>query len=195
VTRALIIVVASAALVRAEAQPAPGPYAASARAAHLARAIGAGRALGADGRIALERELYDRGRATCRATTDVPAAACMIAEASAACATRPDRDGCLAFADAIVVTQRAETEVVDRATRMRVVAGAADYHAGMLAEVSTRNAALAADLVLAEPAPLGAEPDAIAARIDRFCAGRSAPPDYQRCAAALVWYIATEESP
>ena len=192
--RALIVVVAVGALVRAEAQPAPGPYVASARVAHLARALAGGRALGADGRKALERDLYDRGRATCRATTDVPAAACMIEQARAACATRPDRDGCLAFADAIVVNQRAETEVVDRATRMRVVAGAPDYHDGMLAEVAKRDAALAADLVIADPAPLGADPAAVAARLDRFCAGRT-DPDYQRCAAALVWYIATEESP
>jgi hypothetical protein len=194
VKRSPIIVFAVAAIVRAEAQPAPGPYVATARAAHLARALAAGRALGADGRTALERELYDQGRSSCRATTDLPAAACMIERARAACATRPDRDGCLAFADAIIVNQRAETEVVDRATRMRVVAGAPDYHDGMLAEVAKHAATLAADLVLADPAPLGADPAAVAARIDRFCAGR-ATPDYQRCAAALVWYIATEESP
>jgi hypothetical protein len=194
--RASIVALACAALVRADAQPAPGPYHADARRAHLARALTAARALGPDGRAGLERALYDGGRARCRATTDLPAAACMIDLARAECATRGDRGGCHAFADAIIVNQRAETEVVDRATRMRVVAGAADYHAGMLAEVAKRHAVLAADFVVAGAAAHGpGDAAALAARIDRFCAARGAAPDYQRCAAALVWYIATEESP
>ena len=170
--------------VAAYAQPTQAPYAATARVDYLARAIAAVRALGANGRRALEDALYSGARDRCRAALGPPAVACTIDVARAHCA---DRAPCHVAADIVLVNRRAETELVDEPTRLRLVASAPDFHAALLAELDARYAALAAALALAEPAPITAA--ILPARIDRFCA-RHPTIDYPRCAAALVWYIA-----
>jgi hypothetical protein len=171
------------------AQPAgrSAPYARDGRVAYLAAALDAVRGLGDAGRAELERALYQGARDQCRAALGTPVIACTIDVATAACAARGNPAGCAAAADVILTNQRAETEWVDEPTRMQLIGAGTDYHGALLGELDVRYGALAAELALAEPAPLtGAD---LAARIDRFCAGRDRGPDWQRCAAALVWYV------
>ena len=186
-----LVPVALAFVMTAHAGPAPTPYARDARVAYLSRAIEAVRGLGAAGRRQLQDALYTGARGRCRAALGPPAVACTLEVARAACA---DRAPCHLAADVILTNQRAETEVVDEPTRMRLVASATDYHTALLAELDARYAAIAAALALAEPTPITAA--SLPARIDRFCARAGGAPDYPRCAAALVWYIAPRmESP
>jgi hypothetical protein len=175
--RALLIVVVLATAARAD------------RSAHLERALAQ---LAATDPIALDRALYEAIRMRCK----VPAATrCMIEIAREHCAAR----NCLAAADVIITNQHAERDLLDEQTRVRIVRTAADYHTGVLAELRTRYAILAAELALARPAPLAAQIDQLCATRDQIA--RRCAPDapaclgtiaYQRCAAALVWFVSTE---
>jgi hypothetical protein len=190
-TRFIPLALAVAAVARA--QPAPAPYAREARVAYLASALDAMRALGGAGRTELERALYQGARASCRAALATPSIGCTIDVAHAACDPRPDAAACLVAADVILVNQRAENEWLDDATRMQLVGASTDYHTALLAELDVEHGALAAELALAEPRALTGP--TLPARIDRFCAYRERGPDWQRCAAALVWYIGNREGP
>lgn len=178
------------------AQPAgdESPYGRSSRVAYLTTALAGVRGLGDAGRTELERALYQGARDQCRAALGTPVIACTIDVATAACAARGNPADCAAAADVILTNQRAETEWVDEPTRMNLIGAGTDYHGALLGELDVRFGALAAELALAEPAPLTG-PD-LPARIDRFCGGRDRGPDWQRCAAALVWYVgARSEAP
>lgn len=167
-----------------------------ARIATVARALAAVRGLGADGRAALDRGVYDATRARCHTDTAQPTAACSIDAARDACATAPDRRSCEAAADVIATDLRGVSDFVDDATRARLALGGTDYHAALASELHARYALLAAEFALA---PDGQE----AAAIDSFCATRDraphacAPGDvacipslaWPRCVAALVWYV------
>jgi hypothetical protein len=183
----LTITIAAAAI----AQPAPPPYAHPARVEYLARALAAVQGLGAEGRRTLERELYQGARARCRAALATPSIACTVELATAICAPRADAAACRLAADVILTNARAETELVDEATRMKLVGSSTDYHTALLAEVAARHGALAAELVLAEAAPITAA--TLPARIDRFCAHREQGPDWQRCVAGLLWFVGSQE--
>lgn len=197
--RVLVIAVGLAALVGTgiAGLPVAAPYAHAARVDYLRRALAALRELGPDRRAELEQAMYLGARARCRAADVTPSITCTIELADATCDPRRDRDACRLAADVILTNQRAATELVDEATRIKLVAGAPDYHVALVAELDARYAALAAELVLAAPEPLTAA--TLPARIDRFCAEpppAAAPrPDWQRCAAALIWYIAGKELP
>jgi hypothetical protein len=139
--------------------------------------------------------LHDGIRTQCRNVTT----ACLGEVARRACGGKP---GCLAAADLVLTNEHAETDLVDEQTRMRLVRTSADYHAAILGELRGRQALLAAELALTPPGET-------AARIDRFCVERDrevhrcAPGDrgcvpslpYQRCAAGLVWYVASDGAP
>jgi hypothetical protein len=148
---------------------------------YLAHALAAVRGLGADGRAALDDALYQGARRACHADQVTPAIACQLELARATCTT-PD---CALAADVILTNQRSENEFVDEATRMNILGSAADFHVGLRAELANRYAALAADFALAAP---GADAE-LPARIDRFCSHREQDPSWQRCAAALIWWI------
>ena len=175
--RSLIIVLALATVAHADS-----------RVTHLEQAL----AQLATDPLALDRALYEGIRTRCKtpATTR-----CMIDVAREHCSAR----NCVAAADVIITNQHAERDLLDEQTRIRLVRTSSDYHTGVLAELRTRYAILAAELVLAKPAPL-------ATQIDRLCQSRDqiarrCAPDapaclgtiaYQRCAAALVWFVSTE---
>jgi hypothetical protein len=184
--RSLVVAV----LVGALAAPARSgsPYAADARVAYLREALDAVRGLGPDGRRALEDGLYTGARTRCRAALGPPTTACLLDLARSTCAGDA---GCERAADVVLVAILSENDLVDEATRIRLVGQSADYRAAMRAELHARRAALAAELVLAEP---GGD-DELPARIDRFCRTRERDPAWQRCAAALVWYIGSEGQP
>jgi hypothetical protein len=185
----LAFIVLSARAVHA--QPTGGGRSgAEARVAHIAKALAE---LTSDA-IALDRTIYEAVRLQCKPVT----LACMLTVARARCAER----GCMAAADVIVTNQHAERDVLDDMTRMKLVRTTSDYHAAVLAEVREKvQRVLAAELVLARPAP------SVAARIDRVCVERDhvaarrcergtpacvASVPYNRCVAALVWFVSTE---
>jgi hypothetical protein len=158
------------------------------RVAYLRGALDAVRGLGPDGRRALEDALYTGARTRCRSQLAAPSLSCLVDLATATCA---DREGCALAADVVLVAILSENDLVDEATRVRLVATSTDYRAAMRAELGGVRASLAADFVLAAP---GAD-DELPARIDRFCSRRERDPAYQRCAAALIWYIGSEGTP
>jgi hypothetical protein len=192
-----------------------GPYARDARVAHLERALAELRALG-PARDAFELELHEATRVRCRPTATPASTACAIEVARAACSNRPDPAACAAAADVVITNQHAEHDLVDEQTRVRLVRTSANYHASILAELRAVFALLAAEFALAHGGDATApserfreEPGerlriaALGAAIDQFCATREAPRcasgargcvpslPYQRCAAGLVWYIAS----
>jgi hypothetical protein len=179
----------------------PGPAAADHgrpdRVSYLSRAVDAVRRLGDEGRGALADAMQTGARRRCRADRGDPSIACLIDLARAHCESQPSaRAACHLAADVVVTNLLSESELVDQATRVRLVNRGGDYRAAMRAELRVRYAALAADFALAEPGPDSDLP----ARIDRFCARPDRQLAWQRCAAALVWYIgahggATREGP
>jgi hypothetical protein len=181
--------VAIIALALAFAPPARagGEYARDRRVAYLGRALSALRSLGAGGRSALEEELHAGARRRCRADRRPPSVPCLLELADATCDARPAeaRAPCHLAADVVLTNQLSENELVDEATRNRLVAGS--YRDGMRAALAARRRALAADMVLS---PAGRGED-VAGRIDRFCASGS-DLAWQRCAAALLWYVAEQ---
>jgi len=173
-----------------------GPFARDTRIAHLDRALAALRGLG--GAAAFERELHEATRKNCHATE--PTTACARTQARAICAAKPDAAGCIAAADIVLTNQHAANALVDEQTRVKLVRSSTDYHGALLHELHAIYALLAAEFALAVP---GSDSD-LAARIDQFCrerdrevhrcapGARACVPSlpWQRCAAALVWYVA-----
>ncbi len=163
------------------------------RVAYLSRAVDAVRHLGSDGRGALADAMQTGARRRCRSDRGEPSIGCLIDLARTHCESQPptSRAACHLAADVAVTNLLSESELVDEATRVRFVNRGGDYRAAMRAELRVRYAALAADFALAEPGAAGDLP----ARIDRFCARPDRELAWQRCAAALVWYIGAHDDP
>jgi len=164
------------------------------RRAYISRALTAVRSLGATGRTKLDRDMYTAARTRCRADDIAPAPACLIEAARGVCGSDAT---CLVAADVIATNLRGTNELLDDATRMRILRKASDYRADLTAELVRRYALLAAELVL-----VGRRADEAAA-IDELCTHRdreirACAPDatacipsvpWSRCVAMLVWYI------
>ena len=164
------------------------------RVAYVGRALAAVHALGPSGRDKLDRDLYASARAHCQADHATPSAPCLVDAARTVCVKD---DSCEAVADVISANLRSVDDFVDEQTRVRLLRGAADYHAALAAELRKRYSLLAAELVLA-----GALANQAAA-IDRMCSERdraihacaagdpacipSLP--WSRCVAATVWFV------
>jgi hypothetical protein len=173
-------------------------HADASRASYVARALAAVHALGADGRARLERDVYEATRARCHTDVAPATVACSIDAARAACDGAADHDACALAADVVAEDLRAAGDLVDDATRARLVRTSSDYRAALAAELHRRYALLAAELAL-DPAA-GRDP---AGAIDRLCARRDervhacAPGDaacipslaWPRCVAALIGYV------
>lgn len=185
-------------------------YTADARTAHVARALKAMTSLG-PAALRLETALSDAARKRCAARSDQPPRLpCLLDLAQKTCAATAAEYGgaetCVAAADVILVNLRSAVDLLDEATRVRLVRSSADYHAAQLAALRTRYAALAAELVIEDP-DASSELPASASSIDRFCAGRDHRPEpprcnqpsptcvpslsWQRCTAALIWLVTT----
>jgi len=168
------------------------------RVAHLDQALTAIRALGATGRDKLERDVYTAARTQCHAESSPPAPSCLADAASALCHGDP---ACEAAADVAVANARAANDWIDEATRAQLVRSSIDYRAALSGELHKRFAALAAELALTG--------ERGAAGIDRLCRERdravhactagdatcvpSLP--WSRCAAALLWFVASTRGP
>src|SRR5688572_9650977 len=126
--------IATLLLVLLAASPAAaGPYAQDQRVDAVGRALAAVRGLGASGRAALEQELYEGGRTVCRAGMGVPPLSCLLRMAKKVCDARPAaaRDACHRVADVLVTNALAETELVNEAERMKLLASAPDFRAAL----------------------------------------------------------------
>jgi hypothetical protein len=192
-------------------------YSGEARVAYVTRALAAMTSLG-PAALRLEHALSDAARKRCASRGDQPPRLpCLLDLAQKTCASSAAEYGgaetCAAAADVILVNLRSAVDLLDEATRVRLVRSSTDYHAAALAALRLRYAALAAELVIADP-DASAGPPGVAASapsIDRFCAGRDYRPEpprcnqpsptcvpslsWQRCAAALVWLVTTPPSP
>jgi len=164
----------------------------SPRAAYVDRALTAMRALGPARRAALEHALYDAARTTCHGDRDAPAIDCVIAAATATCSGDAS---CELAADVIITNLRARAAWLDEPTRARIVREAADYHAGLIAALDRRFAALAAELAIAGGRD-GTAIDALCVardRVVRACRDGDdacvASVPWSRCVAALVWFV------
>jgi hypothetical protein len=196
------------------AEPASAPrdavaqrYATTARVGYVRRAIAALVELGA-ARDDLEQRLYQAVRASCGATSATPALMCALEAGRRSCLDQPA--SCRIAADVMLVNLRGSSDLLDEATRLRLVRGGGDYHRAVLAELQRRYAALAAELVLAEP-DAARELPVSAAAVDRFCARRDLSPSpprcaapsptcvpslsWQRCVAAVIWFATAAEAP
>ena len=185
--RAGAVAIALAALGALAAPAAADPsYARPARLAYLAGALRAVGELGAE-RDALDDALHTDARRRCRADATQPSVACLIDAARARCdgGSPTSRPACHRAADVALTNLLSESELVDEATRVRLVSAGGDYRAAMRVELARRRAALVADMALSQP---GADAE-LPARIDRYCAARERALAWQRCAAAIVWYI------
>jgi hypothetical protein len=174
------------------ATAAAGPYASEARVAGIDRALAALRAWPAPETRALADSLRAGARTECKAGYGAPPVGCVVDMAAATCARRPEAEqgACRLIADVIVTNMLAEDELVDRARRVELMSRSDDFRAAMDAELSGRYATLAAELLLDRGR---AALDRPAAAIDRFCAARARTHAlaWQRCVAALAWYIGT----
>lgn len=189
--RALAILIALGASSASAAATEP-TYSDADRAAIIAGALEAFAAAGPDGAIELDEAIGAEVRDRCRSAPTTP---CLIDAAAAACAAREAaaRPRCLRLADVLVTNRAAETERVSAAERYRLMGSADGYRAAMRRTLRRQYARLAAELAVA-PERTGD----LAASIDRFCARRARQPAtmpalaWQRCVAALVYYVGTE---
>lgn len=189
-----------------------GGYAPEQRAAHVQQALTALVALGAD-RDRLEVALATAARQRCGATgNQVPKLPCLLEVGAQLCrgGSYGGAETCAAAVDVMLVNLRSAGDLVDEATRVRLVRGAADYHAALLVELRKRYAALAAEWILEDP-EAGAVAPASAPSLDRFCARRDYRPkpprcdqlsetcvpslSWQRCVAALAWFVTSPPLP
>lgn len=176
---ALVLVIAATA--PAHADPAD-------RAAYVQSLVRAVSDTPAAERSAIIEALQLGARTTCRATFGKPALRCLAELARTTCRNRGP--ACLPIADVAMTNLVAEDEWVDTASRVRIMSATDDYRAAMDRELLRRFAPLAAEMSLAPDFAAG---DELGASIDRFCARYTARRRlaWQRCAAALVWYVGT----
>jgi hypothetical protein len=198
------LAIAGVCALAAAAAADPAQLRFGARQAYLGRALAAVRGLGATGRARLERDVSSAARTRCHADAAPPTAACAIEAARATCAGEA---ACVAAADVIASNLRSVDDFVDEATRARLVRGASDYHAALVATLRQRYALLAAELALGRAGR--DDPADEAGAIDHLCLERDravhvcAPGDagcipslpWSRCAAALIWYLGSDGDP
>jgi hypothetical protein len=188
-------VVATVAVAAPDRAASSGPSSAA-----ITRALAAVRALGQGGRDHLDRAMYDAARTTCHADITTPTVPCLVDAARALC---KQDSTCMAAADVVATNLLAAPELVDAATRFRLVRGSTDYHAALAAELRRRYAMLATELALAAgdddvPAAIGAlcrDRDRVAhpCALGEAACAPSLP--WSRCVAALVWFVGGEGGP
>lgn len=204
-----VLVVAALALVA----PGPGvaradatgesPYSRDRRASYIARALDALRAMEHQGLDALERDLYLGGRKQCKADFGPPTASCLIALAGERCRQEPAarQTACRLVADVLITNQLGERELIDDQTRAQLMGRGTSFHQAMQDELLARYAELVARMALETGAPAeartpgtGTPSTDLAGDIDDFCVdhARSHRMAWQRCVAAITWYITTE---
>jgi hypothetical protein len=195
VKRALVIV-ALVALHSGAHADAPS-YARDRRVAYIDRALGALRSMAPAATTALEDALQAGARSQCKAAYGRPPVNCLVQVAQSHCEARPpgERISCHLVADVALANLLGESELIDDKTRIGLMNESGGFRAAMRAELRRRYATLAAEMALTTTHAAAAE------QIDAFCAGTRRTLPWQRCAAAIVWYVGSdrqedrEESP
>lgn len=190
----MIRAVVAAGLIAALA-PAPAGadsgYGEKARIAYLGAQLEAIRATGAADLATLADEIYQGGRSKCQTASTRLRIACLIELGREVCALRPGTR-CMLIADVIVTNLLGENQFVDREARFEIMSAADDFRPALVHELRARYAALVTEMVVSRE--LAAAPD-LNAGIDRFCIayGHARELPWQRCVAAIIWYVGTEE--
>jgi hypothetical protein len=182
-----VLVLAFAGMLAGPARAEAPSYGREQRVAYLEQALGAVRAMAPAEIAALEDALQAGARNRCKASYGQPPVSCLLQVANAYCQARPaaERPGCHLVADVALTNQLGESELVDERTRIKLMNASAGFRAAMRAELRARYAALAAEMTLTAT---GTRP---ADQIDELCTGTRRTLTWQRCAAAIIWYIGT----
>lgn len=157
------------------------------RAARVARQLQALETTPEQTRESLRHQLLGRARASCGANVSLPPLACLEAEADKTCSPRADQTRCLLIADLVWVNYLARDEWLGPNRRRSIIERGGDVRAALEAATQRAYARLAADFALGGKGQLPAA-------IDGYCLeGRAKVRvlPWNRCVAALVWYIGT----
>ncbi|HUH00756.1 MAG TPA: hypothetical protein VML75_02100 [Kofleriaceae bacterium] len=175
------------ALLAGSAHAEPTSYGREPRVAYLERALGVLEAMAPSEVTALEDALQAGARNQCKASYGQPPVSCLVQVARTYCEARPvaERAACHLVADLALTNQLGESELVDERTRIKLMNASGGFRAAMRAELRARYAGLTAEMTLTAT---GSTP---AARVDEFCSGTRRTLTWQRCAAAIIWYIGT----
>lgn len=169
-------------------------YVEAARIAYLGAQLEAIRTSSAADLTALEDEIYQGGRSKCQTASTRLRITCLIELGRETCALRPEagRARCRLLADVIVTNLLGENQFVDREARFEIMSAADDFRPALIRELRARYAVLVTEMVVSRE--LGAAPD-LNTGIDRFCIayGHARELPWQRCVAAIIWYVGTEE--
>jgi hypothetical protein len=169
----------------------PSPFAAPARAAHIAGAL---TAVAEASPTALKEGLdYARvlDRGACSGGAQRLRVECLIVAVSRYCHDRPDADArrCPLYMDVILSNVLADRRLIPPAKRYQIVRENVDYRPALARETRRIQGTLAVDFRLqtgdADDVPQ------MAANIDRFCLTGvdDAAFSYQACVSSLVWFI------
>ena len=105
---------------------------------------------------------------------------------------------CKTIIDIAATNFLGESSFVPAAERTRLVETAEHFRVALDRELTRRYARLALSMMAAAPTgSLTDSPSSLARAIDGFCVSRArqATLSYQRCSAALVWFIASDRQP
>lgn len=190
------LAIASLALAMTAGAPAVSDgYAPESRARAIGEMLDALQSISRARLDALQNDLYLGSRQKCRAALGVPTAACLIDLAGAICRQRPapQRAQCRLVADVIITNQLSESELIDDKTRAKLMGAEEGFRAALQSELETHYAALVSELALTGA---GRDSADLPRAIDAFCVerARSRALAWQRCVAAIVWYIGKTES-
>jgi hypothetical protein len=175
----------------AHAEPAP------ARAAYLADLIEAIRATDHTMLANTRKYIQIVERNKCQAPEMTLRVGCMLEAAAQNCKQLPDdaRQRCQRVSDVIATNQLTERVFVPNDVRYQIMSKGHDSRGAIARELHRRYAGLVAELAMSElfPGPR-ADAKALATSIDQFCTDVAGTRDlsWQYCAAAIVWFVATD---
>ena len=188
--------VIAAVCATAAAQPAPVP-AGNPRVGYLAGLLAAVRATPQAALTNTSNYVYAIERNKCQAPDEALHVGCLLEAATRNClqASSSLRDQCRRASDVIVTNQLSEKAFVPEAVRYQIMDSHRDYRTAFARELHRRYAILVAELAMSPQFPGSAADDvALAAGIEGYCrqVAGSRELSWQYCAAAVVWFIATD---
>lgn len=140
----------------------------------------------------IENAVYVASRSRCRAAFGTPTVGCVIDAARDSCRgeSESERAGCVSIADVAATNLLGETQLVGNRARFSLMNAGGDFREAMRGELRRRYALLAAEYAISSEF----DPDAPRAGLDAFCVevGQTRDLPWQRCVAALAWYMGTE---
>lgn len=170
-------------------------YVRDARVAYIGGALAAIDRLGPAGLDARYREVLQGSRSVCRADFAEPTLSCMLGMAQDQCAALPadQRADCQVMSDVIVTNMLGEKEFISDAERLGLMNEGDNFRNALLVMLRDRYAPLVTGLALSPGFHSG---EGLAPAIDEFCEVYTSTRYlvWQRCVAAILWYIGTEDA-